>query len=102
MLPLFIYAALGFVRIRPERLLVSAIKKAYSEDNIIIRLFNTTAKPLEGILEILPGIRRAWLADLNEEKKKRISVRKDGSIALKVEPKEIVTVSIVPKEYEPV
>jgi len=95
-------AGLGFVRIRPERLLVSAIKKAYSEDNIIIRLFNTTARSVEGILEILPGIRRAWLADLNEEKKKQISVRKDGSIALKVEPKEIVTVSIVPKEYEPV
>jgi len=91
----------GFVRIRPGRLMVSAIKKAYGEENLIIRLFNTTARSLVGTLEILPGIRRAWLTDLNEEKKKRIAVRKDGSISFAAGPKQLCTVSIQPGKHKP-
>ncbi len=94
-------ACAAFVRIRPGRLMVSAIKKAYGDENLIIRLFNTTARTLVGTLEILPGIRRAWLADLNEEKKKRIAVGKDGSIAFPAGPKQIVTLSILPRKFEP-
>ena len=36
--------------------MVSAIKKAYSNDNLVIRLFNPTDKTLSGNLKIFPGI----------------------------------------------
>ena len=93
-------ACLRFLNIQPNCLLVSAVKKAYGEDSIILRLFNPTAGSLQGTVAMIPGIRHAWLTDLNEEKKQRIAVQKDGSITMQVRPKKIVTVSIVPKEYE--
>jgi mannosylglycerate hydrolase len=87
-----------FLRIRPDGLMASAIKKAYEGDDVIVRLFNTTSRSVKGSLEILPGIDRAWLADMNEGKIKRIPVRREGTIALHVGPKKIVTLRFVPKQ----
>jgi len=87
-------ARLSFIQIKPDQLMVSAIKKAYSNDNLIIRLFNPTGKTVKGNLKIFPGITKAWLADLNEEKQAKIPVRSNGSIPLNVKPKKIVTVSV--------
>ncbi len=89
--------SLSFLRVKPDRLMVSAVKKAYGNDDLIIRLFNTTARSLQGSLAILPGIRRAWLADMNEEKTAPLAVCEDGSISLKVEAKKIITLRLVPK-----
>ena len=85
----------SFLRIQPDALMVSAIKKAYSENNMIIRLFNPTNKSLKGSLEILHGIKKAWLTDFNEEKKEKIPVQSDKSILLEVGPKKIMTISIM-------
>ncbi|MFC1895705.1 alpha-mannosidase [Thermodesulfobacteriota bacterium] len=86
----------GFVEIRPDELMVSAIKKAYSDDNVILRLFNPTRRSMKGNLEIFSGIKEAWLADLNEERKRQIPVLTDGSISFEAEAKKIVTISIAP------
>jgi len=91
---------LSFLRIKPETLMVSAIKKAYSDNNIIIRLFNPTNKSLKGTLEIFCGIKRAWLTDLNEEKKEKIPVQSDKSVLLEVGPKKIMTISITPNNID--
>jgi alpha-mannosidase len=88
---------LRFLCVEPEALMVSAIKKAYTEDHLIVRLFNPTARSLQGRLEILGGIRKAWLTDLNEEKGKNIRPGKDGSLFVPVPPKKIVTVKIQPR-----
>jgi mannosylglycerate hydrolase len=88
---------LRFLGIEPDDLMVSAIKKAYTEDHLIVRLFNPTARSLQGRLEILTGIRNAWLTDLNEEKGKKIRPGKDESLSIPVPPKKIVTVRIEPK-----
>ncbi|MBW2144103.1 MAG: hypothetical protein JRG75_06885 [Deltaproteobacteria bacterium] len=85
---------LSFLRIKPDELMVSAVKKAYSDNDLIIRLFNPTGKFLKGRVGILHGIKQAWLADLNEEKKKKIPVRKDGMAFVEVGPKKIVTVRL--------
>jgi len=87
---------LSFLRIKPDALMVSAIKKAYTDNNIIIRLFNPTKKSLKGTMEILHGINKAWVTDLNEDKKEKIPVRSDKSILLEVGPKKIMTISITP------
>jgi mannosylglycerate hydrolase len=85
---------LSFLKIKPDELMVSAVKKAYSDNDLIIRLFNPTGKFLKGRVGILHGIKQAWLADLNEEKKKKIPVRKDGMAFVEVGPKKIVTVRL--------
>ena len=89
--------ALRFLRIQPDHLMVSAIKKAYTEDHLIVRLFNPTARALQGRLQILTGIQRAWLTDLNEEKGKSLRPGKDGTLCFPVPPKKIVTVKIQPR-----
>jgi alpha-mannosidase len=91
----------SFVLIKPDELMVSAIKKSYNDDEVIIRLFNPTGKLLRGSLDILPGIKDAWLTDLNEEKKRKIPVRSNGTITLEVEPKKIITISIMPNPDKP-
>ncbi|MDY6935472.1 MAG: glycoside hydrolase family 38 C-terminal domain-containing protein [Spirochaetota bacterium] len=88
---------LSFVIIQPDELMVSAIKKSYSEDNFIIRLFNPTNKLMKGSLALYPGIKEAWLANLNEEKKGKISPQSDGSILIELGPKKISTINITPK-----
>jgi len=85
---------LRFLRVEPDDLMVSAVKKAYTEDHLIIRLFNPTARSLRGRLESLTGIQKAWLTDLNEEKGKSIRPGKDGALSIPVPPKKIITVRI--------
>lgn len=77
--------------------MISAIKKAYTEDHIIIRLFNPTSRSLQGRLEVLTGIQKAWSTDLNEENGKRIRPGKDGALSIPVLPKKIVTVRVEPR-----
>jgi len=91
---------LDFVRISPEGLIVSAVKKAYSNNDAIIRLVNPTSKSLKGRLEILIGIKDAWLADLNEEKIDEITTRNGSEIYLTVEAKKIITIRIAPERYD--
>lgn len=87
--------SLRFLRIEPDELLVSAVKKAYSEDQLTVRIFNPSHKPVEGTLGILHEIEKAWLVDLNEENGKRLRVRKDGTLPIRVEPKKIVTLVLL-------
>ncbi len=87
---------LSFLRVKPNELMVSAIKKAYTDNDLIIRLFNPTGKRLKGSVGILPGIKAAWLADLNEEKKKKILVQRDGTLFIEAGPKKIITIRIIP------
>ena len=74
-----------------------AVFRSYSEDNFIIRLFNPTNKLMKGSLALYPGIKEAWLANLNEEKKGKISPQSDGSILIELGPKKISTINITPK-----
>jgi alpha-mannosidase len=93
-------ASTRFLRVQPEGLMASAIKKAYTEDQVIVRLFNSTARTLKGRLGILTGIRKAWLMDLNEENGKSIRPDKDGALSFPVPPRKIVTVRIQPSETD--
>ncbi len=93
--------SLRFLRVEPDGLIASAIKKAYGDENVILRLLNTTSRTLKGIVEILPGIRRAWLTDLNEEKVRRLPVQRNGSLSFEVRPKEMVTLQLVPGKAAP-
>jgi alpha-mannosidase len=85
---------MSFVTIQPNELMVSAIKKAYTDHDLVIRLFNPTRVTLKGQVEIFPGIHQAWITDMNEEKIEKIPVRSDGTISVKAKPKKIITIRI--------
>ncbi|MDY6853605.1 MAG: glycoside hydrolase family 38 C-terminal domain-containing protein [Thermodesulfobacteriota bacterium] len=91
---------LSFLQVKPDALFVSAIKKAYSDNDLIIRLFNPSGKNIKGSLEVFPGIKEAWLVDLNEEKKETIPVQPDGSLLIEGGSKKIVTIRIVPEDNQ--
>jgi alpha-mannosidase len=88
---------LRLLRVEPDALMVSAVKKAYSDDHLIVRLFNPTPRTLQGRLQIVTGIRKAWRTDLNEENGRSIPVGKDGVLSISVPPKKIITVRIQPQ-----
>jgi len=91
--------SMSFVTVRPDGLMVSAIKKAYKDNDLVIRLFNPTRVYLDGQVGIFPGINQAWLTDMNEGKKELLSVNSDGTISIKVKPKKIITIRISPRKW---
>ena len=89
---------LNFVDITPRDLVVSAVKKAYKDSSLIIRIFNPTSKKIKAGLGIVTNIHTAWVSDLNEKKKRKIPVKKDGRIYVNVGPKKIMTIRILPEK----
>ncbi|MBL7100714.1 MAG: hypothetical protein ISS23_02040 [Nanoarchaeota archaeon] len=84
---------MSFISINPKELIVSAVKKAYNRNDLIIRLFNPTEKKVKGSLKIYPEVKEAWLTDLNETLEEKLSIKNDGSVSLEADPKKIITVS---------
>jgi mannosylglycerate hydrolase len=76
-----------------DRLVISAVKKAESEDKIIIRLFNPSVQDANGVLNFGNEIHQAGILNLNEKFQSKLSV-KNNSIALKVPFKKIMTLGL--------
>jgi mannosylglycerate hydrolase len=87
---------LNFVDVSPGEISVTAVKKAYGDSTLIIRFYNPTSKKIKAGMGIVTGIQTAWLSDLNEKKKRKIPVKKDGRVYVDVGPKKIMTVRIEP------
>jgi alpha-mannosidase len=83
-----------FLKLEPEELILSAVKKCESRSTVIVRLFNPTMKEISGKLQFAKPIRAAWRANLNEERQEELKLDTDGSLALKVAHKKIVTVEL--------
>jgi mannosylglycerate hydrolase len=86
----------SFLHVFPEELMVSAVKKAYGDDHVIVRFYNPTGQKLKAGAELFWKIKEAFFADLNEKKGKRIPVKPDGRIGFTVGPKKIMTICLVP------
>jgi alpha-mannosidase len=86
--------ALQLLKIEPEELILSAIKKCETRESIIVRLFNPTEKEITGKIKFRKPIKEAWLTNLNEERKKELPINKNGSLEMKVEHKKIVTIEL--------
>ena len=80
----------SFVTVEPEGLALSAVKRSEAGNGTIVRVYNPTAEAVAGRLG-LRGAREAWSAALSEERLQEVAVE-DGSVAVDVGPKKIVTV----------
>lgn len=86
--------ALSLLKIEPEELILSALKKCETRDSVIVRFFNPTEKDLTGKIMFWKPIQKAWLTNLNEEREKELAVSKNGVVEMKVGHKKIVTVEL--------
>jgi alpha-mannosidase len=87
-------SALGFITLRPDFLVLSALKKARSGRGIVVRVYNPTTRRANMRIEMHKPIKRANLLNLNEDAKTWLGVTGAGSVELPCSPKEILTVEL--------
>jgi alpha-mannosidase len=85
-------AEMSFVEVEPAELVVTAIKKAESDDRLVVRFFNTTDGPVKGKV-IVNGAKSGEIVNLNEEQRQTLKVTRNGSVTLDVSGKKIVTLA---------
>jgi alpha-mannosidase len=59
--------SLDFIKIEPDQLILSAIKKAARNNSLIVRVFNPTEKTVNGSISFWKSIQKAEIVNLNEE-----------------------------------
>ena len=82
----------GFLSIEPADLQLSALKSAEEQDGLfVLRVYNPAISPIEGRVRFERAPCECWRANLNEEPGERVHLTPDGTIAVQVRPKKIVT-----------
>jgi len=84
----------SFWSVEPENLIVSAFKKAEDRESCIMRVFNPTGKTIKGTIRFARGVKKAWLTDMNETRRKATAVKNDGIVNVSVGQNKIVTIEI--------
>jgi len=83
----------SFLKISPDNIILSALKKAEDSDEVVLRLFETTGEATKAEIEFFQRIKRATLANLLEEGEQELAV-KGKKLTLRVKPFEIVTLKL--------
>jgi alpha-mannosidase len=87
----------SFVRIEPQNIVISAIKKADESDYTIIRLYEAEGKTTNAVITLFKNPKEAAAVNLLEEIDKEFDKKliiKDNTIKLKVNAFEIVTLRV--------
>ena len=82
----------SFVRADPG-VEITTFKKAADDDDIVVRLWNTTNQPSQVSLESIIPISSAYITDLNEEALEEL-ITKDGIITLKMKSHGLRTIKM--------
>jgi alpha-mannosidase len=91
-------ASHSFIRIEPDFLHVSAIKKHESKDTLVIRLVNLNSKTTIGRISVdIPHkkIIEAFAVGLDEERKNSLETDEDSWIHISLKPKGLLTIEVV-------
>jgi len=81
------------IRLEPECLVMSALKKAEADDAVIVRFFETTGQECRARLQVPEQFTRAHLVDLLERVEKPLEIEA-GRLEMDVGPFEIVSVRL--------
>ena len=87
-------AAASFVRVKPDTLIVTAVKRAETEDALVVRFYNVTGKTVQGETEALKPLEGAWIADLDEQAIRRVTLKNGRIVAHDVAPHRIMTLKL--------
>lgn len=89
----YLAAAMSFIQIEPEQLVLSAVKKSSRNKSLIVRIFNPTEATVTGTITFWKPIQQANQVDLNENiispvrfdsKKVHITVSKNKIMTLEI------------------
>jgi len=83
----------SFLKLSPNNLILSALKKAEDSDEVILRFFETKGEATEAEVELFKAIKRLTLVDLLEREEKELPFEGNG-FRLEVKPFEIVTLKL--------
>ena len=86
--------ALSVVKVRPDHIVVSALKKGRDRRGLILRVYNPARRTARVRIGMYRPIKRANLINLNEEVKTWLAVTSEGDLELICRPREIVTVEL--------
>ncbi len=84
----------SFLKIEPEALYLTALKKAEWSEGIVMRFYNPLDRELAGSIWFRFPLKRGWTVKLNEEILTELSVADAHKIELNVPPKKIMSLLI--------
>ncbi len=84
---------LSFLKLNPDNLILSALKKAEDSDEVILRFFETRGEETLAEIELFRTIKRAAVVNLLEREEGEL-VPNHNKLTLKVKPFEIVTLKL--------
>jgi len=94
-LPGLVPSSKAFVSVKPETLVVTALKKAEDSDLIVLRFYNIAGERVAGVVRLGFECEELWRANLDERPLEKIG---DGNtVRVYVKPYEIVTLLIKPR-----
>ena len=76
--------------------MVTALKKCELGDGLILRLYNSTAETVNGVIKAYRPVKTACLTNLNEQllPNGEVDVGRDGIVSLNVGEREIKTIKL--------
>ncbi|MDQ1301178.1 MAG: 2-O-(6-phospho-alpha-D-mannosyl)-D-glycerate hydrolase, partial [Chloroflexota bacterium] len=84
----------SFLRLTPETLVLSAVKRSERGDALIVRFYNPTTVPTQARLRVYRPIRSAQIVNLNEEAQADLALADPHTVALPVGAKQVCTVAL--------
>jgi alpha-mannosidase len=85
---------LSFASAYPASLIISAIKRAESEDALIVRVYNASDEETTGELRVFQKIVSAILTNLHEKQLEEITPNSEHTVTIQARPWEVKTVKI--------
>jgi len=82
-----------FIKLDPDNLIISALKKAEDEDAIVLRFFETKGEKCRAKLSVPPQITSLKMINLLEEDESGLKIE-NGKIEMQVKPFEIVSLKL--------
>jgi len=84
----------SFIRLEPDTLCLSAVKRAEKGDSVVVRFYNPTGEKVAGRLWTRFKIRKAWLLQLSEAVIEELQSEDGHTVNVQVPAKKIVTVDL--------
>ena len=84
----------NYLRLEPENLILTAMKKSEGGDFVTIRFYEAEGTPCTARLRMPKTIQKAWKTSLIEENVETIKPDVDGTLRLTIKPYEIVTIKV--------
>jgi len=86
---------LSLMRLEPDNLVLSCLKKSDKRNSLILRLFNPSSKKVQARVLFHKKLKKTYVVNLAEKRKKTLML-KNGTIVYSVPGKKIVTFELVP------